>query len=85
MLRNNIQEKYKVNFYLFNTIHAIYWKKLHPEISIPKENYPLIKEGGFFSKIIDGLDKCTLVPVKLLFDIINNAPGDIKKYLIMWQ
>jgi len=29
-LRNEIQKKCKAKFYLFNTIHAIYWKKLHP-------------------------------------------------------
>jgi len=27
-LRDKIQEKYKVEFYLFNIVHAIYWKKL---------------------------------------------------------
>lgn len=47
-LRNKIQEKCKAKFYLFNIAHAIYWKKLHPEIPLQKENYPLIKEGGFF-------------------------------------
>lgn len=41
-LRNEIQRKSKVNFYLFNIAHAIYWKKLRPEIPLQKENYPLI-------------------------------------------
>jgi tetratricopeptide (TPR) repeat protein len=30
-LRNKIQEKHNAKFHLFNSIHAIYWKKLHPE------------------------------------------------------
>ena len=78
-LRNKISEKYKIKFYLFNTIHAIYQKKLHPELPIQKENYSLIEEGGFFSEIIHGLDKYTFLPVRLLFDIINNAPDHIQK------
>ena len=47
-LRNKIQEKSNANFTSFNTAHAIYWKKLHPEIPLPKENYPLIKERRCF-------------------------------------
>ncbi|HHV25170.1 MAG: hypothetical protein PHG79_12565 [Methanosarcina sp.] len=36
-LRNKIQEKCGANFYLFNAVHAIYWKKLYPEISLQKQ------------------------------------------------
>ena len=83
-LRNKLQEKCKAKFYLFNIAHAIYWKKLHPEIPLQKENYPLIKEGGFFSKIIDVLDEIRpgpleQLPVRQIFDIINNAPDNIKR------
>ena len=76
-LRNKIQEKCDAKFYLFNTIHAIYWKKLHPETPLQKENYPLIKEGGFFSKIIDVLDE--FGPARLTWDIINNAPDNVRR------
>ena len=84
-LRNKIQEKSKAKFYLFNIIHAIYWKKLHPESPLQKENYPLIKEGGFFSKIVDVLDEIKPgplepIPVRLIFDITNNAPDNIKSF-----
>ncbi|MFZ2497858.1 tetratricopeptide repeat protein [Methanosarcina sp.] len=74
-LRNEIQKKCNAKFYLFNTVHAIYWKKLHPEVPLPKENYPLIKEGGFFSRIIDVLDQ--FGPARLTWDIINNAPDSV--------
>jgi len=77
-LRNKIQEKYKAKFYLFNIAHAIYWKKLHPEIPLLEENYPVIKEGKFFSKIIDVLNE--FGPTRLIWDIINNAPDNIKRY-----
>lgn len=35
-LRNKIQEKYSAKFYLFNAVHAIYWKKLYPKIPLQK-------------------------------------------------
>jgi hypothetical protein len=63
--------------YFYDSI-AIYWKKLHPEIPLQKENYPLIKEGGFFSKIIDTLDE--FGPARLTWNTINNAPDSIKRF-----
>ncbi|MDD3245455.1 MAG: tetratricopeptide repeat protein [Methanosarcina sp.] len=76
-LRNKIQEKYKAKFYLFNIAHAIYWKKLHPEIPLLIENYPLIKEGKFFSKIIEVLNE--FGPARLIWDTINNAPDNVMR------
>ena len=78
-LRNKIQEKSKAKFYLFNIAHAIYWKKLHPEIPLLIENYPLIKEGKFFSKMIDALNE--FGPARLVWDIINNAPDNVRRIL----
>ena len=79
-LRNKIEKKCKAKFYLFNTIHAIYWKKLHPEIPLQKDNYPLIKEGEFFSKIINVLDEFGSVHAGKLWDIINSAPDNIRRF-----
>lgn len=79
-LRNKIQEKYKSKFYLFNIAHAIYWKKLHPEILLLEQNYPLIKEGGFFSKIVNVLNEFGPAHTKLIIDIINNAPDNIRRF-----
>ncbi|MHC1756019.1 MAG: tetratricopeptide repeat protein [Methanosarcina sp.] len=77
-LRNKIQEKCKARFYLFNIAHAIYWKKLRPEIPLLIENYPLIKEGKFFSKMIDVLNE--FGPARLIWDIINNAPDNVRRF-----
>jgi tetratricopeptide (TPR) repeat protein len=79
-LRNKIQEKYKTKFYLFNISHAIYWKKLHPEILLLEQNYSLIKEGGFFSKIVNVLNEFGPAHIKLIIDIINNAPDNVKRF-----
>jgi tetratricopeptide (TPR) repeat protein len=77
-LRNEIQDKCNAKFYLFNIAHAIYWKKLHPEIPLIEMNYPLIKEEGFFSTIINILDQ--FGPARLTWDIINNAPDNIQRF-----
>jgi Tfp pilus assembly protein PilF len=84
-LRNKIQEKYKTKFYLFNKVHAIYWKKLHPEIPLQKENYPCIKEDGSLRKMIDVLNgikpgPLKPIPIKLTFDTLNNAPDNIRRF-----
>lgn len=81
ILRNKIQEKCDVKFDLFNAIHAIWWKKAHPEIPLQKQNYPLIKNGEFVDEIINVLNKYTYIPVKFLFYIINNAPDYIRNQL----
>lgn len=84
-LRSKVQEKSKAKFYLFNKVHAIYWKKLHPEIPLQKENYPFIKEDGTLSKIIDVLNgikpgPLKPIPIKLTFDTLNNAPDSIRRF-----
>lgn len=77
-LRNKIQEKCKAKFYLFNIAHAIYWKKIHPEIPLLEQNYPVIKEGKFFTKIIDVLNE--FGPAGLIWDSINNAPDNVRRF-----
>ncbi len=77
-LRNNIQEKHKVKFHLFNAIHAIYWKKIHPEISLQKQDYPLIKKGDILDKIIDVLESSSTF--SLAWDILNSASDSFRKW-----
>ncbi len=77
-LRNKIQEKCKAKFYLFNIAHAIYWKKIHPEIPLLEQNYPVIKEGKFFTKIIDVLNE--FGPAGFIWDSINDAPDNIRRF-----
>ncbi|MDY9926604.1 tetratricopeptide repeat protein [Methanosarcina sp.] len=79
-LRNKIQDKSKSKFYLFNIAHAIYWKKLHPEIPLLEQNYPLIREEGFFSKIVNVLNEFGPAHTKLIIDILNNAPDNIMRF-----
>ncbi|AKJ38581.1 tetratricopeptide repeat protein [Methanosarcina barkeri] len=84
-LRDEIEKKCNAKFYLFNMAHAIFWKKSHPDIPIPKKTYPLIKEDSFFNSVINVLNETKpgplgLIPVKLIFDIINKAPDSIRRF-----
>jgi len=81
-LKKQFEDEYKAKFYLFNTVHAIYSKKAHPEIPLQIQNYPLVKEGGFLNELINLLNKYTFIPVRFSFYMINNAPDYIKKNLI---
>ena len=77
-LRNKIQEKHSAKFHLFNAVHAIYWKKLHPEIPLQKQNYPLIKKGEILDKIIDILENSG--KLSLAWEILNSASDSFRKW-----
>ncbi len=78
-LRNKIQEKCDAEFHFFNAVHAIYWKKAHPEIPLKKQNYPLIEKGAFLEKIIDVLDNSG--QIILAWEILNRASESFKRWL----
>jgi len=77
-LRNKIQEKHSVRFQLFNAVHAIYWKKLHPEITLQKQNYPLIKKGDILDKIIGILENSG--KLSLTWELLNSASDSFRKW-----
>ena len=77
-LRNKIQEGHSAKFHLFNAVHAIYWKKLHPEIPLQMQNYPLIKKGDVLDKIIDVLENSG--KLSLALEILNSASDSFKKW-----
>lgn len=87
-LRNKIQKKCKelnVRFYKFNLAHAIFSKKSRPEIPLNKETYPMLKEDGFFYDILNALNETAFgpfisIPVKRIVDIINQAPGNVRRH-----
>jgi len=78
-LRNKIQEKCDAEFHIFNAVHAIYWKKAHPETQLPKQNYPLIEKGEFLEKIIDVLDNSG--QIILAWEILNRASESFRSWL----
>jgi len=77
-LRNKIQENHSAKFQLFNAVHAIYWKKLHPEIPLQKQNYPLIKKGDILDKIIGVLENSG--KLSLAWELLNSASDSFKKW-----
>lgn len=84
-LRNKIQKKCNVRFYKFNLAHAIFSKKSRPDIPLNKETYPMLKEDGFFYEILNSLNETAFgpfisIPVKRIVDIINQAPGNVRRH-----
>ena len=53
-LKNDLQNKHKIDFPAFEIAHAIYWKKANPEIQLRKDNY-LLFEGNNASDDIFGI------------------------------
>lgn len=77
-LRNKIQEGHGAKFQIFNAVHAIYWKKLHPEIPLQKQNYPLIKKGDILDKIIDVLENSG--KLSLAWELLNSVSDSFRKW-----
>ncbi|AKB52613.1 hypothetical protein MSBRW_3360 [Methanosarcina barkeri str. Wiesmoor] len=77
-LRNKIQEEHSAKFHLFNAVHAIYWKKLHPEIPLQKQNYPLIEKGDILDKIIGVLENSS--KLSLAWELLNSASDSFRKW-----
>jgi len=81
-LKNDLQEKFKINFPAFEIAHAIYWKKANPEISLRKENY-LFFEGNNvsddFLEIVNQIPYFGIVPsaAKLL---LKSFPDYLRKW-----
>ncbi len=42
VLRNLLNEKYKINFPSFDIAYTVYWQKTHPQTPLTKENFPLL-------------------------------------------
>lgn len=80
-LKNELQKKYKINFTAFEIAHAIYWKKVNPEIPLKKENY-MFFEGdenldSFFG-VVDQIPYFSLVPAAAR--LIKSSHGYIRKW-----
>ncbi len=80
-LRSQLAGKYKVKFVHFDIAHAVYWKKVNPEIALAKEKYSPIEEGStvdIMFKILNAFG-----PFNLLVDVPNyllHAPAKFKRW-----
>ena len=77
-LRDKIQEKHSVKFHLFNAVHAIYWKRLHPEIPLQRQNYPFIRKGEILDKIIGVLENSG--KLSLAWELLNGTSDSFRKW-----
>jgi tetratricopeptide (TPR) repeat protein len=42
VLRNQLHEKFKINFPSFDIAYTVYWQKTHPQTPMTKDNFPLL-------------------------------------------
>ncbi len=52
ILRNQLNEKYKINFPSFDISYTIYWQKTHPQTPLTKENFPLLTGANVVAGIL---------------------------------
>ncbi|MEN6554077.1 MAG: tetratricopeptide repeat protein [Methanobacterium sp.] len=77
-LRNRIQEKCDAEFDIFNAAHLIYWNKLHPDLPLPKHNYPPAKKGDLLDNIFGVLDNSG--KISLAWEVLNQASDGFRSF-----
>ncbi|MFC0524901.1 tetratricopeptide repeat protein [Pontibacillus salicampi] len=61
-LREQLKTSHRVTFPTFDLAYAVYWKKLHPEMSLKSQSkeLPFIEEGSFVGDLINQLENIPL-------------------------
>ncbi|MCX6163614.1 MAG: tetratricopeptide repeat protein [Ignavibacteriae bacterium] len=52
VLRNRLNEKFKINFPLFDIAYTIHWQKTHPQTPMTTDNFPLLSGVNIVTEII---------------------------------
>ena len=81
-LKNNLQEKFKIDFPAFEFAHAIYWKKANPEIPLRKDNYLFFKGNNAFDDIFGIASKIS--PLGIVHNAGKFILKDLPDYLREW-
>lgn len=52
VLRNQLHEKFKINFPSFDIAYTVYWQKTHPQTPMTKDNFPLLTGANAVAGIL---------------------------------
>jgi tetratricopeptide (TPR) repeat protein len=52
VLRNQLNEKFKINFPSFDIAYTVYWQKTHPQTPMTKDNFPLLTGANVVAGIM---------------------------------
>lgn len=52
VLRNQLHEKFKINFPSFDIAYTVYWQKTHPQTPMTKDNFPLLTGANVVAGIM---------------------------------
>lgn len=80
-LRKNLRKEYKIVFPTFDIAYALYWQKTHPQLTIAKDNIPLLDDGTIIS---DLLSNAGGIPVVGLLPSIAKAVFRGQKVFKNW-
>ncbi|NMD72617.1 tetratricopeptide repeat protein [Bacillus sp. DNRA2] len=87
-LREELMKNERIKFHTFDLAYTIYWRKLHPQLSMKsnKTELPFIEEGSFFAELIENLDYVPLAQwVPKTLKLINGFTGYKDSFGKWWR
>ena len=63
ILRNALSLKYKIHFSSFDLAYTLYWQKIHPQMPMTKDNFPLFSGSGVVAGIFRALGEMPYIGV----------------------
>ncbi|MEG0260374.1 MAG: tetratricopeptide repeat protein [Lysinibacillus sp.] len=81
-LRKCLSKKYKISFPMFDIAYSIYWSKIHPEIPMNKETFPLLEESGIVTDMISILGDVPIIGIApKIFSFVVKTKKSVGDYL----
>ncbi|AKB35897.1 Kinesin light chain [Methanosarcina siciliae C2J] len=79
ILKNQLHEKYGVKFHLFDIGHAVYWRKVNPQLPLLKDSY---SEGSIVTDLLDTFGGLVSINYRSIKSIVESAPDRFKEWAL---
>ena len=79
ILKNELQEKYRIKFHLFDIGYATYWRKVNPQIPLLRESY---SEESIVTDLLDFFGGFVSINYSSIKKVIESAPDRFKEWTL---
>jgi len=79
ILKNELNQKCGVKFHLFDIAHAIYWRKVNPQIPLSREGY---SEDSIVTDLLDSFGGLVSINYSSIKRVVERAPDRFKEWAL---